>query len=314
MKTRFMTLIVGIGLVTACALAIAKEPAVEGPDSLHLASAQKEFLWLEPILVTIRLDNVRGEGLPVQAGLVGKAVQVAQNKSKAGQPAAQASKLGTLEFDIQPAVKARTGAKPLPLEGHDPDAKIQQRIYDLTEWFIFPDKGGSWTVRAVFEHNGTKLASEPITVALQKPAKGDPEFEPMSRLHHTPWSNYDTNAFCGDTFDLVQKWPASRFVKYCHYWNGRYSQNKKEYEKAIASYRVVVEKFPEFALADAAEYGIIECLVAQKKLPEAQKRTAALQQKVVDQAAKAGIKPGSGKTIVQHLTHGLDARLQRGLE
>jgi len=234
-----------------------------------------------------------------------------KSKSKAEKPAvAGASKLGTLKFDIQPAVKVRPGAKPLPLEGQDPESKVQRRTYDLLEWFTFPDQGGRWTVRAVFEHDGTTVVSGPISVTLSKPAKGDPEFDPMARLHHTPWSNYDTNAFCGDTFDLVQKWPTSRFAKYCHYWNGRYSQNKKEYEKAIASYRVVLDKYPDFVLADAAEYGLVECLLAQKKLPEAQKQAAALRQKLNDQEAKAGIKPGMGQTIVQQLTQSLAARLQ----
>src|SRR5262249_42688097 len=146
------------------------------------------------------------------------------------------------------------------------------------EWFAFPDQGGPWTVRATFEAKGepVKLVSAPITVMLRKPLPKEAEYEPMARLHHMPWSNYDTNAFCGDTFDLVQKWPTSRFAPHCHYRNGRHLQLKKEYDKAIASYRTVVEKYPDFALAADAEYGIVECLVAQKKLSEAQKRNIAL--------------------------------------
>jgi hypothetical protein len=306
-----------LALVMASGLGLGEARAADTQDALHLSCSQKEFLCLEPMLVTVRLDSARHQGLPAQPGAVSKAMHASKSKSKAEQSAAlEASKRGTLKFDIQPVVKERPGAKPLPLEQQDPEAKVQQRTYDLLEWFAFPDQGGPWTVRAVFEHGGTKVVSDRITVRLSRPAKGDPEFEPMSRLHHTPWSNYDSNAFCGDTFDLVQKWPASRFAKYCHYWNGRYSQNKMEYDKAIASYGVVLEKYPDFVLADAAEYGIIECLLAQKKMPEAQKRAVALGQKLRDQATKVGIKPGTGLTSVHQLTQNVAAQLQRdpGLE
>jgi hypothetical protein len=301
-------------LMIAGGLGLAEGRAADSPDTLHLTSSQKEFLWLEPILVTVRLDSVRHQGLPIQAGAVSKAMHAPKGKAQAAEAsAAGTSSLGTLKFDISPVVKVRPGAKPLPLEGQELEAKVQQRTYDLLEWFEFPDKAGPWVVRAVFEHGGSTAVSEPITVTLSKPGKGDAEFEPMSRLHHTPWSNYDSNAFCGDTFDLVQKWPASRFAKYCHYWNGRYAQNKQDYEKAIASYRLVLDKYPDFVLADAAEYGIVECLLAQKKLTEAQKRAAALRQRLNDQAAKVGIKPGTGQTVVQHLTQSLNAKLRRDL-
>jgi hypothetical protein len=300
-------------LMTVGGLGLAAGRA-DGPNALHLASSQKEFLWLEPILVTVRLDSVQRVGLPAEVGAPGKAVHASNGKAKAGKPSvSETRRVGALKFDIAPIVKVRSGAKPLPLEGQDPEATVQRRTIDLLEWFDFPDKGGTWTVRAVFEHDGSKVVSEPITVTLAKPAKGAPEFDPMARLHHTPWSNYDTNAFCGDTFDLVQKWPTSRFARYCHYWNGRYSQNKKEYDKAIASYRVVMDKYPDFVLADAAEYGIVECLLAQKKLPEAQKAAVALRQRLNDQAARAGIKPGTGQSSVQQLTQRVSARLQRDL-
>src|SRR5262249_55499640 len=163
-------------------------------------------------------------------------------------------------------------------------ASARSRHYDLLEWFAFPDKG-TWSVQAVFESKGGKATSSPVTISIDKPEPKDPEHDPMARLHHTPWTNYDSNAFCGDTFDLVKRWPKSRFAKYCHYWNGRYLQNKKEYAKAIASYRTVVEKYPDFALADAAEFGIVQCLHAQGKMAEAQKLNTALRKKVSERLA-----------------------------
>jgi hypothetical protein len=266
--------------------------AAGGQQALHLTAGQKEFLCLEPMLVTLRLDAAPSQGLP---------------------PAPGDSKLGTLRFEIDPAVKQRPGARPLPLEGQDATINAARRHYDLLEWFAFPDTGGPWTVRAVFEQNGAKLVSETIAVSISKPAKGNAEFDPMSRLHHTPWSNYDTNCFCGDTFDLVQKWPTSQFAKYCHYWNGRYSQSKKEYDKAIASYRTVIEKYPGFVLADAASFGVVECLYAQKKLADAETANTALRHKLDGQATKAGAKPATVASTVDALVNAMSVRITREL-
>jgi hypothetical protein len=267
----------GIGLAVGVALALAGPPLwageqpAPGGGALHLTADQKDLLWLEPVLVIVRVDSPHVAGVPAVPG---------------------AGKQGSLRFEIEPAVKVRAGAKPLPLEAQTAGAAVQARVFDLFEWFTFPD-GGTWTVRAVLEQGGTKLASQPLTLTIRKPAKGTAEFDPVARIHHTPWSNYETNAFCGDTFDLVQKWPASRLAPYCHYWNGRHLQNKKDLDKAIASYRIVVEKYPDFALADHAEYGIIECLTAQKQLLAAQKRSVALREKLEGRAARAGVKPGT---------------------
>jgi hypothetical protein len=214
---------------------------------------------------------------------------------------------------VAPAVKPRQGAKPLPLE-EQAAGPVQVRHFDLLEWFAFPDQGGTWSVRAVLEHQGTKLTSATVTFTVRPPGKGDAEAQPVARLHHTPWSNYDTNAFCGDTFDVVKQWPTSRLARYCHYWNGRYLQHKKEYEKAIASYRLAAEQYPGFALADDAAYGIVECLYAQQKLREAQTRNTALRQKLQERAAKAEIKPGTGQTAVQRLAQTMADRLRRDLE
>jgi hypothetical protein len=283
----------GLGIVLALMGGLATcGRAAEGRAALSLTAGQKEFLWQEPILATVRLEGAASTGLPAEPGAI---------------------KAGGFRFEVVPAVKPRAGAKPLPLEGQEASVSASCRIYDLLEWFAFSEKGGPWTVRAVFEQNGTKLVSEPITISLRKPAKGDVEFEPMSRLHHTPWSNYDTNAFCGDTFDLVQKWPTSQFAKYCHYWNGRNLQNKKEFEKAIASYQTVVEKYPEFALADAAAYAVVECLYAQKKLAEARKVNDSLRARLEGKAAKAGVKTGTGQTTVQGLANSMAQRLKQDL-
>jgi hypothetical protein len=212
-----------------------------------------------------------------------------------------------LRFEIEPAIKARSGAKPLPLEGQVAAGAAPTRLYDLFEWFAFPENGGTWTVRAVFEAKGFKQTSAPLSITIRKPGPKDSEHGPMARLHHTPWSNYDTNAFCGDTFDLVQKWPKSRFAKYCHYWNGLFLQNKKEYDKAIASYRIVLAKYPDFVLADAAEFGLIQCLCAQKKLQEAAQLNTALRKKLSERSAKNETKPGT----VQRLADALGRDLRR---
>jgi hypothetical protein len=285
----------GLGAVMVLLLpgtwARGEEPPTKGQEALHLMLRQKECLSLEPILVTLRLQSQRFTGIPAAPG---------------------AGKRGTLRFEIEPALKPRGGAKPLPLEGQGQANHARMRDYDLFEWFAFPETG-TWSVKAVFEHKGTKLTSSPVTITLQRPAKEDPEYGPMTRIHHTPWSNYDTNAFCGDTFDVVKRWPKSRFAKYCHYWNGRFLQNKKEYEKAIASYRMAAGQGPDFAFAPAAEFGIVECLYAQKKFQEAKKANATLCKQLEKHAAKAGRKPGMGQTIVQRLADAMTERLNQAL-
>jgi hypothetical protein len=273
-----------VAVVLTAALPGPRSRAAEGRQALRLTAGQKDVLWLEPVLVTLRLEGTQVPGLPA------------------------APAPGKLSFEVTPPVKPRPGAKPLPLEAQAADG-IQVRRYDLSEWFIFPDKGGTWTVRAILTHQGSRLTSGPITVAIRKPEKGEAERAPMERLHHTPWSNYDTNAFCGDTFDLVQRWPGSRFARYCHYCNGRYQQNKKEYAKAVASYRTVLDKYPDFVLADDAAYGIVECLVAQGKLSEARQANGALLQKLRDRATQAG----PGRTAVQALAQAMSERLDREL-
>jgi hypothetical protein len=267
-------------LLLAGTLTAGDTRSAETKKALHLEAGQKDFLWLEPVLVTVRLEGARGVNLPAV-------------------PAT--GKSGILRFEVEPGVKPRKGARPLPLEAL---ADAATRHYDLSEWFAFPDKG-TWTVRAVLEQPGASLTSKPIRITIARPAKGDAEEGPVARIHHTPWSNYDTNAFCGDTFDLVQKWPTSRLARYCHYWNGRFNQNKKEFDKALASYRVVLEKYPDFVLADAAEYGIIQCLCAQGKLAEARERNAALRKKLDERATR------SRSTAVQRLADEMSQRLDR---
>jgi hypothetical protein len=227
------------------------------------------------------------------------------SKCDLGLPAAPGQgKTGSLRFEVDPAVKARPKGIALPLEAQATAANIQARLYDLSEWFPFPDKG-TWKVRAVVEHGGKTLRSAPITVTMRKPAKDDTEQQPVGRIHHTPWSNYEANAFCGDTFDLVKSWPSSRLAKYCHYWNGRHLQHKKDYAKAQASYQTVVDKYPSFVLADHAAYGVVECLVAQKKFADARKHSTALQKRL--DARK------SSRTAVRQLVRELSERLDREL-
>src|SRR5437762_9238474 len=96
---------VALGLIlTGAATAAEKE-------TLQLNCGQKEFLSLEPILVTVRAPG-DGVALPAVPG-----------------------KGGTLRFSIEPAVNARKAAKPLPLEGQAAEASLSSRRYDLFEHF-----------------------------------------------------------------------------------------------------------------------------------------------------------------------------------
>jgi hypothetical protein len=245
--------------------------------AVSLSAGQKEILTQEPILVTAQLESPRGAVLPAGPGT-------------------------TLRFDVQPAVKPRKGAKPLPLEAQGAELPATVRTYDLLEWFQFPAQG-TWTVQAVVEHNGNTIKSSPLTVTISRPAKDDKEFGPVDRLHHMPWSNYTDNAFCGDCFDLVKRWPDSRLARYAHYWNGVYHQNKKEYDKAVESYRTAAA-YPDFVLADHAAFGLVECLLAQKKVAEAAQHAEALERKMQVRLGKAG------PATVQLLSRRLTAQLQ----
>lgn len=226
----------GFGLACLLAPAVAPASGADGRGALKLSADQSVFLRQEPILVTLRAEGDSAQGLPATVG---------------GESLSQ-----SLRFEIEPAVKPRKGARPLPEEARA-DATAT-RTYDLLEWFEFPG-AGTFTVRAVYDRAGDRLTSGPITVTLRTPEKGDAEFDAVARVHHVPWSNYETNAYCGDTFDVVKRWPDSQFARYCHYWNGRYSQNRKEYAKAIASYEELIARYPGFVLADDARRGIEEC-------------------------------------------------------
>jgi hypothetical protein len=258
---------VGAALALFCAgqMVTSADPPVNSAP-LILKAGQKDFLTQEPILLTVQVDGPRGTVLPAGPGKVGDT---------------------TLRFEVSPAVKARPNAKPLPLEAKGADLPATIRTYDLLEWFQFPAQG-SWTVQAIVEHKGTTLRSVPLPVTIGRPAKGDKEQNPVDRLHHTPWSNYTTDAFCGDCFDLVKQWPDSRLARYAHYWNGVFHQHKKEYDKAIASYRTVLTNYPNFVLADHAEYGIIECLTAQSENAVATDRCADLIRRLHERDGKAG--------------------------
>jgi hypothetical protein len=207
------------------------------PPALQMQAHQTDFIWNEPILVTLVLTD-SGATLPPGPQQGGS----------------------TLRFEFDPPLSARSGARPLPTEAAaGPSA--QRRDFDLLEWFEFPQKGGIWEVTAVLEAGGTSLRSKPMTLTVRKPGETEAEGQAAARLHHIPWSNYDTDKFCGDTFDLVEKWPESRLAKYAHYWNGRYLQNQREYGRALASFRKAAQ-YDGFALKDDAEHGASACLEA----------------------------------------------------
>jgi hypothetical protein len=227
-------------------------------SAVVLTAAQKECLTLEPILVVVRVEGDSVRSVPAR---------VAGSKEK-----------GTLSFEIKPAVKARSGARPLPLEAAQSSAK-KARLFDLLEWYQFPAEG-EFTVTAVIKNGETTVTSKPIVVTLRKPDKKDSEAGPIDRIHHVPWSNYVTDAFCGDTFDVVKRWPDSKMAKYCHYYSGLHHLHKKEYDKAVASLSVVVEKHPGFLLAADADHAIHECLLAQGKKEDATRHLDAMQKRL----------------------------------
>jgi hypothetical protein len=204
--------------------------------ALKVTGVQKDYLTHEPILVKASLETADPKWrLPAGPGKNAR---------------------GTIHFEVTPPVKERAGARALAFEPAQSSGSM--RVYDLLECLQFPAEG-TFTVYLVLEQGGGRLKSNPMTITIHRPAKGDPEQGPVDRLHHLPWSNYIENAFCGDTFDLVKSWPKSRLAKYAHFWNGLHSQNKKEYDKAIASFRLVVTSYPDFVLAEPARRAIVQC-------------------------------------------------------
>jgi TolA-binding protein len=272
--------------VTACGLValLAANGTIRGEEpsqsqrTLVVSAAQAEHLTLEPILVTVHLS---GKVATLPAGL----------------------DKGPLQFQITPAVKLRKNAKPLPLEGKVDSAP--GRRYDLLEWYEFPAEG-TFKIQAVVTDGSAKVTSQAVTITIRRPGKQDAEWGPVDRLHHMPWSNYVTDCFCGDTFDVVKRWPESKLAKYCHYYNGLYSQHKKEYDKAIVSFKIVTENYPGFGFADAANYGIAECLMALGKRAEALTHVAALQKAIRQRPENA-----SGTSCVCALVDRLAGQIQR---
>lgn len=228
------------------ALAAAAIPVCGGDKPLQLQASQKSYLTHEPLLMTVRAEG-----------------------TKVALPAADKGDASLLRFDVKPPLKARPTIKPLLVESKvDPKAAIASRRYDLLEWLQFPAEG-TFTVTAVLQANGVTMSSEPVTFSIARPAKGDKEWGPVDRLHHLPWCSYVTDAFCGDTFDLVKQWPDSQLAVYAHYWNGLHLQNKKEHAKAVESFQTVLTKYPTSVLVPSARIGLVEGLTATGKLGEA---------------------------------------------
>jgi hypothetical protein len=249
----------GLVAVLAAHLTTRGDEPSQGQRTLALSAAQADHLTLEPILVTVQLS---GKDAALPAGV----------------------EKGPLRFQITPAVKPRAGAKPLPLE--DKVDRSPRRRCDLLEWYQFPAEG-TFKIQAVVDEGSVKVTSQAVTITIRRPGKEDAEWGPVDRLHHIPWSNYVTDSFCGDTFDVVKRWPESKLAKYCHYYNGLFSQQKKEYDKALASFKIVMADYPDFVFADAANYGVAECLVAQGKRAEAMGHVASLQKTIRQRSANA---------------------------
>jgi hypothetical protein len=279
MKARLVLTACGLVAVLAAQLPTRGDEPAQGQRTLVLSAAQTNHLTLEPILVTVHLS--------------GKDATLPASVEK-----------GPLQFQITPAVKLRPGAKPLPLE--DKVENAPSRRYDLLEWYQFPAEG-TFKIQAVVNDGSAKVTSPAVTITIRRPGKEDAEWGPVDRLHHMPWSNYVTDSFCGDTFDVVKRWPESKLAKYCHYYNGLFSQHKKEYDKALASFKIVTQTYPNFVFADAANYGIAECLMAQGKRAEAMSHVAALQKAIRERSASAA---GSG--CVSALVDTLAEQIRRG--
>src|SRR6516164_1751761 len=231
MKARLCLTACGLVAVLAAPVTTRGDEPSQGQRTLALSAAQADHLTLEPILVTVQLS---GKDAALPAGV----------------------EKGPLRFQITPAVKPRAGAKPLPLE--DKVDRSPRRRCDLLEWYQFPAEG-TFKIQAVVDEGSVKVTSQAVTITIRRPGKEDAEWGPVDRLHHIPWSNYVTDCFCGDTFDVVKRWPESKLAKYCHYYNGMFHQHKKEYDKAIASFTLAAERYPGFELIDAARTGIREC-------------------------------------------------------
>jgi TolA-binding protein len=279
MKARLALTACSLVAVLAAHLPTRGDEPAQGQRPVVLSAAQVDHLTFEPILVTVQLS---GKHATLPAGV----------------------EKGPLQFQITPAVKLRQGAKPLPLE--DKVQSAPNRHYDLLEWYQFPAEG-TFKIQAIVNDGSAKVTSPAVTITIRRPGKEDAEWGPVDRLHHIPWSNYVTDSFCGDTFDVVKRWPESKLAKYCHYYNGLYSQHKKEYDKALASFKIVTQTYPNFAFADAANYGIAECLMAQGKRAEAMDHVAALQKAIRQRSASA-----AGNGCVSALVDTLAEQIRRG--
>jgi TolA-binding protein len=256
MMKRSLYVLIGLGCLFAGQARA--DDSDKSKSAVILTASQKEHLTLEPILVVVRAEGDSIRSVPARVG---------DDKAEA-----------SLSFEIKPTVKARKAGKPLPLEA-ERTGDQKARLFDLLEWYEFPAQG-EFTVTAVLKRGDKSVRSKAITLSLRKPDKKDAEAGPVDRIHHVPWSNYVTDAFCGDTFDVVKRWPDSKMAKYCHYYNGLHHLHKKEYDKAAASLRIVVEKHADLLLAADADHAIVRCLTAQGDKDGAAKHQAAMQERL----------------------------------
>ncbi len=131
-------------------------------------------------------------------------------------------------------------------------------LYNVLDCYSCSDDfAGSLQLRAELAYEGKVIKSDIVSLQISRPPEGD-EREAFQRLHHFPWANYYTSKYCGDTFDLVARWPESRYVKYCHYYSGCYLQNAGEWSQAIDEFKALL-RFPAFALSPEALYQLGVC-------------------------------------------------------
>jgi hypothetical protein len=179
-----------LSILSICVAVIPAGRAVSD-DALQLTIGQSELLHKEPVLVNLRLQPAAVKALPPQPG------------NGDG---------GTLRFEFEPGIEPhvvadwRRPGKPLPLEAASATGEVTSRDYELLEWYQIP-KEGTFSVRAVFEHDGTRLTSQTVKFTIRAPASDDSEHDPVGRIHHLPWMN------SGDGHDRTNRSDAGRGVR-----------------------------------------------------------------------------------------------------
>ncbi len=134
----------------------------------------------------------------------------------------------------------------------------------------------TYTLKAVLKTPEGSIESKAITYTVHA-ADSSLEEEAFGRLHHFPWANYVSNKYCGDTFDLVHRWPESRLAKYCDYYSGRFLLEQRDYNGALEKFENVITQNEPFALTSDTEVQIAVCLMNIGEKDKAKKQLEKVQ-------------------------------------